>query len=112
MLAVLAVVTATVNQKNEFKIVCQSLDLQTGKGALKATGKVQITGDMMTGSCDVLGISLSEDRLLLEGNALVSIQKLSRRTSSFCSSPMDPETSIMKTMTALDLGLFTSFQLR
>ncbi len=76
------VVTATVNQKNEFKIVCQNLDLQTGKGALKAIGKVQITGDMMTGSCEQLSISLSEDRLLLEGTALVSIQKLSGNVSS------------------------------
>jgi hypothetical protein len=69
------IVTATVNKKHEFKIVCQSLDLQTGKGTLKASGKVQITGDMMSASCDSLAIPLMEDRLLLEGAAQVSIQK-------------------------------------
>lgn len=76
------IVTATVNQKHEFKIVCKSLDLQTGKGTLKATGKVQITGDMMVGSCELLAISLHEDRLLLEGGAEVSIQKVPTNVSS------------------------------
>jgi hypothetical protein len=76
------VVTATVNQKHEFRVVCQSLDLQTGKGTLKAVGKVQITGDMMSGSCDQLAISLLEDRLVLEGSAVVSIQKISANVSS------------------------------
>src|SRR5262249_3271031 len=71
------VVVATVSRKYEFKIVCQSLDLQTGKGTLKASGKVQITGDMMTASCDQLSIPLMEDRLQLEGGAQVSIQKIS-----------------------------------
>lgn len=75
------VVTATVNKRHEFKIFCQSLDLQTGKGTLKASGKVQISGDMLTGNCEHLGIALMEDRLVLEGGAAVSIQKLSTNVS-------------------------------
>src|SRR3954452_3490083 len=34
-----------------------------------------------------------------------SIQKDSMRTISFCSSPIDPETSMMKIITALDCGI-------
>lgn len=75
------IVTATVNKKHEFKIICGSLDLQTGKGMLKATGKVQISGDMINGNCDTLAISLLEDRLLLEGSAAVTIQKVSTNVS-------------------------------
>ena len=75
------IVTAMVNKKHEFKIVCQSLDLQTGKGTLKATGKVQISGDMLNGSCDALAISLLEDRLILEGSAAVTIQKIATTVS-------------------------------
>lgn len=75
------VVMATVNKKHEFKVVCQSLDLQTGKGTLKASGKVQISGDMMTGNCEHLAIALMEDRLVLEGGAAVSIQKTSLNIS-------------------------------
>jgi hypothetical protein len=56
--------------------------LQTGKNTLKATGKVQITGDMMTGSCDQLSIPLMEDRLVMEGASLVSIQKVATSVSS------------------------------
>ena len=75
------IVSATVNKKHEFKIVCQSLDLQTGKGTLKASGKVQITGDALNGSCEHLAIGLHDDRLILEGGAQVSIQKLSSNVS-------------------------------
>jgi hypothetical protein len=75
------IVIATVNKKHEFKIVCQSLDLQTGKGTLRASGKVQISGDTMSGSCEHLAISLVEDRLSLEGGASVSIQKVSTNVS-------------------------------
>jgi len=76
------IVTATVNKKHEFKIVCQSVDLQTAKSILKATGKVQITGEMMTGHCDHLTIPLLDDRLLMEGGAQVSIQKIPTNVSS------------------------------
>jgi hypothetical protein len=75
------VVTATVNKRHEFKIVCQTLDLQTGKGTLKASGKVQITGDMMTGSCEHLAIPLHEDCLILDGAAEVRIEKMSATVS-------------------------------
>ena len=75
------IITATVNKKHEFKIVCQSLDLQTGKGTLKASGKVQISGDMMNGTCEQLAIGLHEDRLLLEGRAEVTIQKVTTNVS-------------------------------
>jgi hypothetical protein len=67
------VVTATVNKKHEFKIVCESLDMQTGKGTLKASGKVQISSDSMNGACEHLEIPLMEDRLVLEGGAEVRI---------------------------------------
>src|SRR5689334_16206896 len=40
----------------------------------------------------------------------VSIQKDVMRTISFCSSPMDPETSMMKIITALDCGSGVVFQ--
>jgi hypothetical protein len=75
------VVTATVHKKHMFHITCQTLDLQTGKRELKASGKVQIGGDMMSGSCDHLAISLTDDRLVLEGAAEVTIQKLSTNVS-------------------------------
>jgi hypothetical protein len=35
----------------------------------------------------------------------VSIQKDSMRTISFCSSPIEPDTSMMKIITALDWGM-------
>ena len=69
------VVTAMVNKKHEVKIVCESLDLQTGKGTLKASGKVQISSDALNGACEHLAIPLMEDRLVLEGGAEVRIQK-------------------------------------
>ena len=67
------VVTATVNKKHEFKIACESLDMQTGKGTLKASGKVQISSDTMNGVCEHLEIPLMEDRLVLDGGAEVQI---------------------------------------
>jgi hypothetical protein len=67
------VVTATVNKKHEFRIHCQSLDLQTGKGTLKASGKVRISSAALSGACDHLEIPLLEDRLVLEGGAEVRI---------------------------------------
>jgi len=70
------IMTATVHKKHEFKIVCRSVDLQTGKSMLKATGKVHITSDMMSGNCENLSIPLMEDRLVMEGAASVSIQKM------------------------------------
>lgn len=76
------IVTAVVNKKHQFKIVCQTLDLQTGKNTLRATGKVQISGEMMNGSCDHLAIPLMEDRLVLEGGAQVAIQKVSANVST------------------------------
>ena len=81
------IVTATVNKKHEFKIVCQSLDLQTGTNSFKASGKVQISGDAMTGHCERLTISLTDDRLVLEGAAEVSIQRTVTTVSSDDSKP-------------------------
>jgi hypothetical protein len=75
------VVTAMVNKKHEFRIVCQSLDLQTGKGTLRAIGKVQISGDALNGTCEQLAIGLHDDRLVLEGGAEVRIQKLPTNVS-------------------------------
>jgi hypothetical protein len=75
------VVTATVNKKHEFKIVCQGLDLQTGAGIMKAKGKVQITGDALNASCDQLTLPLHDDRLLLEGAAELRIQKTTTNVS-------------------------------
>ncbi len=71
------IVTATVNKQHEFKIVCDSLDLQTGKGTLKASGKVRINGDALQGNCNELSIPLNEDRLVLDGKAEVRIQRVS-----------------------------------
>jgi hypothetical protein len=75
------VILATVHKKHEFKITCQTLDLQTGKGTLKASGKVRIAGEALNGSCETLAIPLMEDRLVLEGGAAVSIQKSSASVS-------------------------------
>ena len=75
------VVTATVNKKHEFKIVCQHVDLQTGAGVMKAKGKVQISGDALNGSCDQLTLPLHDDRLVLEGAAEVRIQKVTTNAS-------------------------------
>jgi hypothetical protein len=47
--------------------------MQTGKGTLKASGKVQISSDTMNGVCEHLEIPLMEDRLVLEGGAEVHI---------------------------------------
>ncbi|MBI1833083.1 MAG: hypothetical protein HYR84_16710 [Planctomycetes bacterium] len=75
------VVVATVHKKHAFKIVCQSLDLQTGKGTLHAAGNVQITGEALTGSCDMLSIPLLDDRLVLDGKASITIEKDSAKVS-------------------------------
>jgi hypothetical protein len=84
----LTIVTATVNKKHGFTIVCQNLELQTGKDSLKASGKVKISGDAMNGSCDRLAISLIDDRLVLEGTAEVQIQKTITTVSSDDSRPV------------------------
>jgi hypothetical protein len=42
---------------------------------------VQISGDMMHGSCEHLAISLTDDRLVLEGAAEVRIQKVTTNVS-------------------------------
>lgn len=76
-----SIVTATVNKKHAFRIVCENVNLQTGKGTLQAAGKVQISGDMMNGHCDELSIPLHDDRLVLSGGAEVRIQKVSTRVS-------------------------------
>lgn len=68
-------VVATVNKRHEFKIACQDLDLQTGKGTLVATGKVEINGEALAASCGRLEILLTDDRLVLESGVTVSIQK-------------------------------------
>jgi hypothetical protein len=75
-------VIATVNKKHEFKIVCKSLDLQTAKGTLKASGKVTIRGDAFNGTCENLSIPLMEDRLVLEGGAAVTIEKVAGTVSN------------------------------
>ena len=75
------IVTATVNKKHEFKIVCQNIDLQTTAGVMKAKGKVQISGDCLNGSCEQLTLPLLDDRLVLEGTAEVRIQKISGNVS-------------------------------
>jgi hypothetical protein len=66
------VVTAAVNRKHEFKIVCKTLDLQTGKGTLKAAGIVKVTGDESSATCDELTIHLLENRFVLQGNVVIS----------------------------------------
>jgi hypothetical protein len=75
------IVTATVNKRHGFKIICESLELETGKDTLKAVGKVKISGDALNGSCERLAISLIEDRLILEGAAEVQIQKTTTNVS-------------------------------
>src|SRR5206468_2997174 len=70
-----SVVTATVNMKHSFRIVCKHLDLQTEQGTLKAKGNVQISGDSLEGTCANLSIPLTDDRLVLEGSAEVRIRK-------------------------------------
>lgn len=69
------VVTATLSKRHEFKIVCQHVDLQTGAGVMKARGNVQITGDGLSADCEQLVLPLHDDRLVLESNAQVRIQK-------------------------------------
>lgn len=93
------IMTCTVHKKHEFKIVCQSVDLQTGKHILKATGQVQITGDMLTGSCENLSIPLMEDRLVMEGSASVNIQKTPTTVSN------EPVASFLLKGTSLDLRI-------
>jgi hypothetical protein len=78
----MTIVTATVNKKHEFKVVCQNLEVMTGKDAFKASGKVKISGDSINGSCERLAISLTDDRLVLEGGAEVQIQKTITQVSS------------------------------
>ncbi len=69
------IVTGTVNHKHTFKLICQNLELNTGKDLLKASGKVAISGDTLTGNCETLGIVLTDDRLILEGGVEVRILK-------------------------------------
>ena len=75
-------VIATVNKKHEFKIVCKSLDLQTAKGTLKATGKVTISGDAFNGTCEHLAIPLDgRPPHPRRAGAAVTIQKLTSTVS-------------------------------
>ena len=48
---------------------------------LEATGKVQISGDALNGTCERLAITLADDRLVLSNHAEMRIQKASTLVS-------------------------------
>lgn len=59
----------------EFRVVCQSLKMQSPSGNIQAEGHIKIgIADMMM-QCDRLVISWQQDWVRLEGNVLVTTQK-------------------------------------
>ena len=67
--------TARLNKRLEFRIVCERVKMESPDGALLAIGKVAITGPGLKGSCNRLSISLTDDILVLEGKVELQIQQ-------------------------------------
>ncbi len=67
--------TARLNKRLEFRIVCDRVKLESPDGALMAIGKVHFTGPGMKGKCDRLTISLVADSLVLDGKAELQVQQ-------------------------------------
>jgi hypothetical protein len=67
--------TARLNQRLEFHIVCDRLKMETPDGAVVALGKVSITGPGVKGKCNKLAIGLAGDSLVLEDKVELQVQQ-------------------------------------
>lgn len=61
---------------NEYKVICDSLDLQAPRGQVVAQGFVTVESASLSAKGEKLTISFGEDRLLLEGKAHVQCRAL------------------------------------
>jgi hypothetical protein len=69
------VLTAQLHKTREFRITCDRVEMKTPNGSVLAIGKVSFAGPGIKGVCNKLTLPLSEDRLLLEGDAEVQIEQ-------------------------------------
>lgn len=75
------VLTARLQKRAEFRIICDQVEMKTLDGAVVALGKVTFTGPGLKGTCNRLTFGLSADSLVLDGKAEVHVQQ---------SNPADP----------------------
>ncbi len=67
--------TAKLNKRVDFRIICDGVKMETQKGALVAIGKVALNGPGLRGTCDQLTIRLGSDTLVFEGKAELHVQQ-------------------------------------
>jgi hypothetical protein len=67
--------TAQSGQEVQFRVSCDTLDLQAPRGNIKAAGNVQVESDGLKGQCEQLSIAWQADQVVLEGNAVVKCQR-------------------------------------
>jgi hypothetical protein len=67
--------TARLNKRVDFRIVCDRVKMETLDGALVAIGKVVFMGPGLKGTCNQLTIVLSGDTVVLEGKAELQVQQ-------------------------------------
>ncbi len=83
---------ARLQKRAEIRILCDHVELKAPNGVVQAVGKVTVTGGGLTASCQRLTLPLSEDRLLLEGQAEVKLTDRARsefeaKPNPFAASP-------------------------
>jgi hypothetical protein len=88
------VLTARLQKRAEFRIICDQVEMKTLDGAVVAMGKVTFTGPGLKGSCNRLTLGLSADSLILDGKAEVQVQQ---------SNPLDPAIELRGEQLALRL---------
>jgi hypothetical protein len=67
--------TAQTGQEVQFRVSCDTLDLHSPRGDIKAAGNVQVDSEGMKGQCEQLSIAWQADQIVLEGNAVVKCQR-------------------------------------
>lgn len=67
--------TAKLNKRVDFRIVCDGIKMETQDGALVAIGKVAFSGPGLKATCDQLTVSLGSDSLVFEGKAELHVQQ-------------------------------------
>jgi hypothetical protein len=67
--------TAQTGQEVQFRVSCDTLDLQAPRGNIKAAGNVQVESDGLKGQCEQMSIAWQADQVVLEGNAVVKCQR-------------------------------------
>jgi hypothetical protein len=62
---------ARIGTEVQFRVICESLEMQAPRGCLQAKGDVKITGSDLDGHCQSMTINWQDDHVLLEGHARV-----------------------------------------